>query len=57
MASTTRECPVTESEAARVRAWGRELEPPDVEVIQVIQAVKTAQEEETPTEPGYGHGV
>ena len=58
MASATRERPIPDSDSSPLRPWVGEPDPPDVDVILVVHVKQVVQpEEETPTEPGYGHGV
>jgi hypothetical protein len=51
MEVTTREPPTPDTDSPAPRPWVCEPEARDEEVIQA------AAHEETPTEPGYGHGV
>jgi hypothetical protein len=49
---TTHEPPVPETRSVVSRPWHREPEGPVIEVVR-----PPVSQEETPTEPGYGHGV
>jgi hypothetical protein len=49
---TTHEPSVPDAHSVVSRPWKREPEAPDVEAVRPAVG-----QEETPTEPGYGHGV
>jgi len=51
MDTTTHEPSVPDGRSVVSRPWKREPETPE------IVAIPAAGQEETPTEPGYGHGV